>query len=150
MKMKRDEFKALIKECLVEIFSENSTNYVNERKIAAPSKQRVNQMEFRNKPFDPRLDSKPARIQTNVSSQVIKNAAGGDLVMESLLADTAKTTLQEQLANGDGMSPYASEGAGLKKVSQQEQFNGTPEQVFGEDTSSRWASLAFANELPKR
>jgi hypothetical protein len=144
MKMKRDEFKALIKECLVEIFSENSTKYVTEQKQIRPSQQqRVNSMEFRKKPYDPKLDSR-------VSSNIIKHAAGGDLVMESLLADTARTTLQEQLANGDGMSPYPAEGLGGKKISQQEQFNGTPEQVFGEDTSSKWAALAFANELPKR
>lgn len=142
MKMKRDEFKALIKECLVEIFSENSTKYMTEQRQVR-SNQQQRQPLTQNKKFDPRLDTK---INTNV----IKHASGGDSMMESLLADTARTTLQEQLANGDGMSPYPSEGSSGKKISQQEQFNGTPEQVFGEDASSKWAALAFANELPKR
>lgn len=142
--MKRDEFKALIKECLVEIFSENSTKYVTEQRQTRPSQQQRRSITHsKNKQFDPRLDTK-------INSSAIKHAAGGDPMMESLLADTAKTTLQEQLANGDGMSPYPAEGSSGKKISQQEQFNGTPEQVFGEDTSSKWAALAFANELPKR
>jgi len=72
--------------------------------------------------------------------ETIKREAAGNPIMAAILADTAATTLQEQLANERGGSIA---GDAIPQISQKEQIHGTPEEVFGEETASRWADLAF-------
>lgn len=122
----------------MELLSEGLGNsIVQQKEHAVPVvSNRQNQRKF-----NPSLDT-PIRKNQQASplNDVIKREAGGNSMMESILHDTANTTLVSQLANGDTGTPLA----GMKtSVVQQEQFTGSPEQVFGEDVSSRWASLAF-------
>lgn len=153
MKISREQLKALVKECLVELLSEGLGNasivtpLTSGRSIAGVTESRRPQRRQQN--FDPRLDTpvKNNHIENSALKEAIKRNAGGNPIMESIFADTAATTLQAQLSHGDS-GPAGSTGE--QKIVQQEQFNGSPEQVFGEDTTSRWANLAFMDSPPKK
>jgi hypothetical protein len=158
MKMSRDQLKALVKECLIELLSDGLGG---ELRVSQPqyqqhvSKQNVvpeSRTHRQKKDFDPALDT-PVRNKRQASDalrQAIKENANGNPVMESIFADTARTTLQAQLSFGDTGSAPGSEGSSASRITQQEQFSGSPEQVFGKDASSRWASLAFMDAPAKK
>lgn len=157
MKMKREDLKALIKECLVEVLTEglgpqpqltealDRSHDDGERAhmgVGRLNDQQRQTLHRRKPAFDPRLDapvykgSSPIASQTNqLMASVARTAAGGDNIMEAILADTAATTLQQQ----DGHS-----GArGSSGPAMTEQINGTPEEVFGADRAQLWTQLAF-------
>lgn len=168
MKMSREQLKALVKECLLELLSEGLGD------VTAPARRepipprvpiagRATEARARPSPsarrapeFDPRLDTPlgNGRQPTAALKAAIKQNAGGNPIMESIFADTARTTLPAQLAHGDVGAlpqPDGSVSSGAPQgPSQQEQFNGTPEQVFGEESASRWASLAFMDAPAKK
>lgn len=75
--------------------------------------------------------------------EAIKREAGGNKVMESIFADTAKTTLPAQL-RGEGSKIVAPAGTAEAIVE-----NHTPEDIFGDEVTSKWATLAFS-DAPKR
>ena len=141
MKTSRDQLKAIVKECLVEILSEGMGSVSQ----VAESLQRPRSAQPKQATMQPMQ-----RQQTNALKEAIKREAGGNRVMESILADTATRTLPSMLNAGD--TQYGSQagrsdvvgtpGAGVP------QFAGTPEQAFGEEVASKWADLAFA-ESPK-
>lgn len=161
MALTRSELKLLIKECLVEILSEGLGNVqASASRPPAPGRVpiagsiREGRMPgggSKKKPdFDPRLDTPiGSRTPTAALKDQIKLNAGGNPVMESILADTARNTLPNMVAGdrqlGNVSEAAAAGGPGLQQV---EQINGTPEQVFGEETAGRWADLAFA--APKK
>lgn len=142
MKLARAQLKALVKECLIEILKDGlGANVEQQTMTTLPRRQQP--IVPKRPAFDPVLD-RPVRVQTSALKEAIKHEAGGNPIMESIFADTAQTTLPAMLAGGDsgtGTSP---------KPSQQEQFVGTPEQVFGEETTSRWANLAFSTSPIKK
>lgn len=151
MKMSRDQLKALVKECLVELLSEGlgTSSLQQERRQVPRSSGRsiagMTESRSRRSQFDPRLDTpvSSGRIPSDALKDAIKRESGGNPIMESIFADTAKTTLVQQLAAGDSSGGAQGSTGGL---SQKEQFKGDPEQVFGEDVASRWANLAFMDK----
>lgn len=157
MKMTRESLKALVKECLLEILNEglggSAVAPIPRSSIAGMSEARQRSVR-RSQDFDPKLDTPvgPGRAPTAALKDAIKREAGGNPIMESIFADTARTTLASQLAHGDVGSPPGG-GTSVSSapgVSQQEQFTGTPEQVFGEESTSRWANLAFMDAPAKK
>jgi hypothetical protein len=148
MKMSREQLKALVKECLLEILSEGLGGNVPISRQPQPSaRMQESRSGGRSKPaFDSRLDTPMGggRQATDALRQAIKQNAGGNPIMESIFADTAATTLPSMLSHGDVGTPppgmSVSPGSSQGPV-QQEQFNGAPEEVF--EGSSRWANLAF-------
>lgn len=158
MKVNREQLKALIKECLVELLVEGLGNVpvsagpvARRAPIAGVAEQRRRQPQRPG--FDPRLDTpvSPGRAPSNALKEAVKREAGGNPIMEAIFADTARTTLPSMLSHGDvGTPPAGSSGAGGHVISQQEQFHGAPEQVFGEDSVGRWADLAFMDTPGKK
>jgi hypothetical protein len=142
-KLNRSELKAIVKVCLLEILSEglgtvssapSTVPNVREHRTTAPR---------RTPAFDPKLDTPVSAARFNSQLQEsIKRNSGGNPILADMLADTAMTTLQEQVEPG----------AGGSHISQQEQFSGTPDEVFGDvaapraDGSSHWADLAFMSK----
>ena len=124
--------KQLVKSMLVEILQEGLGSSVDTEVVE--TRQHVQPR--------PRLPVANAHLDEIVRSTA-KIAAGKDTgsasVMQAILADTARTTLQEQMKAGD-----AGHDAG-PSMQQKELFDATPEQAFG-DASSRWAACAFANQ----
>jgi hypothetical protein len=151
MKTSRDELKAIVKQCLIEILSEgigSSSKFQTQHasKISGVVEQRVHNPRLA---FDPSLDTPIKRDVPNTLKETIKRSAAGNKMMESIFADTAVTTLPQMAAHGDTASVVSS-AAPAHAITQQEQFNGSPEQVFGTESASRWASLAFADATVKK
>jgi hypothetical protein len=139
MRTTKTELKQLIKECLVEILAEGLGPTL-QNEVKAP---RLSTNTFSNKPSTPSRAPEPRR-PTPALREAIRREAGGNKVMESIFADTAATTLASQLANGD-VSPTST-----SKQLVQQQISGTPEQIFGEEATSKWANLAFMDSPTKK
>lgn len=67
--------------------------------------------------------------------------------MESILADTAASTLPKFLQAGDGKSPMTAVGGG---IAEQLVAQASPEDLFGDEAASKWASLAFMDSPTKK
>jgi hypothetical protein len=166
MPLTRGELKALVKDLLVEILSEGLGNVqaaahrplppgrmpiqgsVREGK-ANNGKLRLNGNGRTRPEFDPNLDT-PIHKNPALKEQIRANA-GGNPIMQAILADTAATTLQKLSSDSKLGSAALEEGASSGSrpgIPQVEQINGRPEEVFGEETASRWADLAFADKKP--
>lgn len=155
-KLSRVQLKAIVKECLIEILQEGLGGLplqpiyptvkpqVTESRVAT---QQRPQQQKRVSPLDIPIGNKPQPNQALLNA--IKAESRGNKVMADIFADTAMTTLPKMLSGGD--TGNLSEGSRpAHSISQNEQFNGTPEQVFGEDITSKWANLAFADASPKK
>lgn len=146
--MSREQLKALVKECLVELLSEGLGTTIKktlpeQRTNFSGMHQVQRNLGQTKKQFDPKLDTK---INSNANIvEAVKKSANGNSVMELIFADTAATTLQQQTAHGDMSSPI-SEGARPAPV---EKINGTPESIFGQEVATKWADLAFTTKMSK-
>jgi hypothetical protein len=136
MKISKFELKSIVKECLVELLSEglgggaaHLPSRVSEgnNKLTSQAKQQ-------------------SKMPTSALSNAIKAEAGGNKVMESILADTATSTLPRMLENDRKGAPIAHPGG----VAEQVVAAVDPSQLFGEDTTSRWANLAFMDSPTKK
>ena len=138
-KMSRNGLKKLVKECLLEILSEG----IGSTPSAAPSNTRRAQKK-RPAQKQQRLPRDTVRFDSAVQETV--ESITGDSMMQQILAETARTTLQEQ-------NKY--EGNGVQSA------NPTPEMLSGNGTagidlsgvfegaSENWSSLAFAEKKNK-
>ena len=136
--MTRSELKSLIKECLIEIITEGSG-------VPKVQESRVRQPQAKSQPQQkrhPALDSivmgqrqeAPRRAPAPPIPKQNFSAITSDPVMASIFADTASTTLVEQVGAESGrVNPRAETGVdpGL--------FEG----------SANWATLAFADSPRK-
>ena len=131
MKIQKSQLKAIIKECLVEILAEGiGQDSINEARSMPKARPRPSSVSTRSN----------ERVPTPALMSAVKETARGNSVMESILADTARTTLQEQMA---GEGPGGSPGAG------QHQVNEDLSEAFGIDSAGedgRWADLAFSSK----
>jgi hypothetical protein len=163
MALTRSELKLLIKDILVEILSEGLGNVQAAASRPLPPGRapiqgsmregRQNGNGRRKPDFDARLDTplSGGRKPTEMLREQIKANSGGNPIMAAILADTAVTTLPKLVGDRKlgASSLEESGGSGSSRpLPQVEQINGTPEEVFGEETASRWADLAFA--APKK
>lgn len=146
MKLQREQLKSLIKECLVEILSEGLGNSLSVPVRSLPQVTGISETRARRpqqRRDDPILD-RPVSAGRSISpslKEAVRQESKGDPMLASILAHTAATTLPNMLS--------AERGGMGAPGGQEEQFNGTPEQVFGEETTSRWSSLAFM-DAPKK
>lgn len=153
MKMTRQALKALVKEALVEILQEGLGNHLA---VSAPQsrqnlgeQRRIQPRPTAHSRFNPALDTpvNGSRRPTSALGEAVTREAAGNPIMESIFADTARTTLPTMIANGDSGGQGGSSSPG---PTQQEQFHGAPEEVFGEEVASRWANLAFTDPQAKK
>lgn len=133
--MKKSELKNLIKECIVEVLSEGLAS------------QQIFESR-RNKPSSSKDVGVQQRQRLNpVLEQTVKSVARGSSSLADILADTANTTLQNQLSAEKGMSSgYNSDGIVVIPHADMETqivANSEPTDLFTE-SAKNWASLAFA------
>lgn len=149
-KLLRSELKEIVKECLVEILSEGIGNKSHaKRKNINSSKQRRLSSDIPSKNPEKRksyLDSigygDIPLVKENQNKAVNTNITK-DPILNAILADTAKTTLKEQLTaerRPSAVSPSNMDAA-AKIVNEN-----NPEALFGAETSSKWAQLAFFDQ----
>lgn len=136
-KLLRSELKEIVKECLVEILSEglmsnHSKNNYNSKKVNElhnNKKSYLDNISYDNK----KREQKERKINTNLTN---------DPLMNEILADTAMSTLHEQISadRSKGMSVVAQQGDDAAKIVDRS----NPEDLFGEKAAGKWASLAFS------
>lgn len=160
-KFTKSHLKSLVKECLIEILYESgspdshrssSARMSEGSRPSRPPQRRNNERPVRSHPA---LDtvSWTSRSQEKVEnpnfSSKIKNITRemtSDPVMSDIFADTARTTLQEQVnaerAGPNGTSlPTAAAGDNAARIVDAS----TPDQLFGE-SAGKWAALAFGGD----
>ena len=152
--MTKQQLKAIVKECLLEILQEGLGNSVANQKIVGanhPSSKKTNSLSMTQKKRTSPLDMPATPYGQKKSSlfAAIKAESRGNPIMASILADTARTTLPKMMSGGDSSIISESSRPG-HSISQQEQFNGTPEQIFGEEVASKWSDLAFTDFSSKK
>ena len=132
-KLSKGQLKNIVKECLLEILEEG---------IGGTSgTERVSMTESR-----PRRKTKPSKKNEKVKDNRLANENFEDAiqksvqtitenpVMQDILRDTARSTLQEQLSADSGKSGVSSIGGNMDEVGESiEQFT----------ANDRWAALAF-------
>lgn len=144
--MNRSELKSIVKECLVEILMEGVGTKsppkarVNETNLRAASKQDERAKPNRNRPgLDLIHHGAPARSQAAPSpardpmASFAKELAGGNDVMASIFADTARTTLAEQGLNESSRPSNPVVDTGID-----------PMEMFS--SSKNWEFLAFSGK----
>lgn len=151
--MTRAQLKGIVKECLLEILKEGLGNVVaapvteTRRPAAAPQRQQSKPAPRRHSPLDERVTPRPAGRLSDPLTAAIKEESRGNRLMADIFTDTAQRTLPKMLSGGDTGNAM---GEGASQVGSTEQFNGSPEQVFGEETAAKWASLAFMDPPAKK
>ena len=132
-KLLRSELKSIVKECLIEILSEgllSESTTVQEARVNSPKKKK-NSLSYLE---DIKKKRKKPKINTALSD---------DPIMNEIFADTAQSTLQEQVNadNKNNISSLAVATQGDQAARIVDQKN--PEDIFG-DSADKWASLAFS------
>jgi hypothetical protein len=142
-KLSRETLKEIVKECLVEILAEGisggNTKSLTESINAAETNYSVAKSKNINRMLPPRQDKEAInkRFEENISNSIAKTTK--DPIMAELLADTARTTLQEQNV-ADQPNKFIAKGHDTASTIV-EQHN--PEDLFGGEAANNWAKLAF-------
>jgi hypothetical protein len=143
MKLSRDHLKEIVKECLVEILSEGMGSArlkesFSKKRIVQPSNSALDQPAF------PRKSAHDDVLNKKRLSEVIKAEAKGDPILASILADTASTTLPNMLMSEGNKQMPVPVGSVEHVVASH-----APEDLFGDEAASKWATLAFMDS-PKK
>ena len=135
-KLTKNQLKSIVKECLVEILSEGLASS-NDIMVEASSKKptRTNRVTPAKAKRNPALDE----VKFNDAAQARAASITNDPIMQSILADTAKSTLQEQVRadRGQGavsMQETAAPGKNIEDIP-----------IFAEGAQN-WAALAFTDK----
>ena len=139
-KISRSLLKGIVKECLVEILSEGiSADLDSQTLVENKARKNKKTAENRMRQEEARLQEHRKKFETRVSDTV--SNVTDDPIMREILADTAKSTLQEQIANEgpnsghennmQGLSSPGSSAAGINL-----------ESIFG-SPSQKWSDIAF-------
>ena len=122
MKVSRNQLKGIVKECLMEILAEGLLH----GETGAPQKK-VKKRQTIKESATPKNNEFEMAVQQTVSGLT------NDSIMSSILADTAKTTFQDQL-----QAEKSPRSAGVAMNESTADLG----DAFG-DSANRWASLAF-------
>lgn len=124
MKITKNELKEIVKECLVEIFSESFSQHTSDS-------------------FHHKASHVPKAIKESSTKLVRPQIKTGDPVLDDILRDTASTTLPSMMEaeTRKGSLPATA----LDRLVE----NSTPEQMFGGAAAEKWAALAFADPVKK-
>ena len=157
-KMTKNDLKDIVKECLIEILAEGLVSRPQKEMVTARKSKRLRESLSKTSTSTGEKFKKPSYLQgidkqgidksekPNLSREKIKkfkDVASNittDPIMSEMLADTAQTTLQEQFA-AESKQGYVPTGAGDRAQKIVESKN--PEDLFGQEAASKWASLAF-------
>ena len=129
MKMTRSKLKGIVKECLVEILSEGIGGTESLRESVDNTKKK---RDLYMKNEKDRLENHRKSLNRKID-QTVKNITP-DPVMRDILADTARTTLQEQMSHdgGPNNSQVSDPGINLDGI-----FSGA---------ANNWSQLAFTDQ----
>lgn len=151
MKIKREEFKELLKECIVELISEGKLSGLNSTDNMRHQSFRKNKEEEND---DDNSDHKTAnKAALNRLDDAVRLTtyliAGGNSekakLFEGIIADTSRTTLQKQLA-----AEHSAPGQILGGNALPEEIALDKAQIDLFDGKDRWADVAFGNKRQQK
>lgn len=144
MGVTRQQLKSIVKECIIEILAEGMGPTVSESINEVKSKVKQITSPFtHNSAMMLKQNASKAKLQSSALREAIRIESGGNDMMAAILADTAEKTLPSMLENDKIKSPRAT-GKIENIVAAYE-----PEELFGEDVTSKWADLAFIGAQKK-
>lgn len=130
MKMTRSKLKGIVKECLVEILSEGIGASEGATTLREASENGRRQRDLALREEQTRLENHRKNLDKKIT-QTVSNLTTNS-VMQDILADTARTTLQEQMRHDGGQQGGLSHGdPGISL-----------DNIFSE-SANNWAQLAF-------
>jgi len=156
-KLTKTVIKDIVKECLIEILAEglasNNTELNSNRssKKSRSLKEAMNQNALQHSRKKAKLpsyledvDRKTSGDATNLLkieklNEIASNLTN-DPILAEMLVDTAQTTLQEQ-TSAESNKHFVPTGNGDQ--AQKAAASKEPEELFGAEAASKWASLAF-------
>lgn len=165
MKITKSELKMIVKECLVEILSEGLGDTIQHPATTRPSfpsprpAARIPMGATPSVPVTPSMQARPPARNESANLQLtprrpppnfketIKREAGGNKIMESILADTAASTLPKMMQNEGRPQIPSTAGGG---VAEHIVATANPEDLFGDEVASKWADLAFMDSPLKK
>ena len=148
-RLRREDLKKLLKECLLEILTEEKLLIPLKENIATNNKILLNDNPYTSQ--QSKINTLPTNNKNSAlieSVQSVANAFGSKSGMfADLLADTAMTTLQAQ-RNGGGPGDRLGDGMILESFVEEEQKNDTNAlQTLAPDGDvKKWAKFAFAKK----
>ena len=146
MKLTKNDLKAIVKECLLEILNEGLGNDLHvQTQVPNVAETRTRQPTFNKQPVTRLLQQRTAPIQNNALKRAVIDEAKGNAMMASILADTANTTLPNMLRNDRGDNSFTPVGKAEMIVD-----SSTPQELFGDELVASWANLAFADGPTKQ
>lgn len=151
MKISKSELKSIVKECLIEVLNEGLGGVGVVQRQALPMQRQIVPSNLSDNIKRKTVQETKAKLPFSSVPQIneaIKREAGGNKVMEDILADTAASTLPKFLQAGEGKSPVQSTAGG--GLVEQVVAQANPEDLFGDDVASKWADLAFMNSPTKK
>ena len=136
-KLLKSELKEIVKECLLEILAEGLMN--QNKQVNQPRQRKKKITERKKRSY---LDNIAYNKNLKKKKQKLKTALTDNPIMNEILADTANSTLQEQVSaeRNQHNALVSTQGDQAAKVVSQSD----PESLFGEEAASKWASLAFS------
>lgn len=145
MKLKRDEFKAMLKECILELVQEGrifqGSAQAPSRPAQPSSNSKLNEVtelgDSDGMTPNTRLNE-AVRVTTHLISKGDPKKAA---LYQNIIADTARTTLQKQLANQMSGGGVLMESAVLPEEREVDQA-----QLGMFAANQRWATLAFGGK----
>lgn len=157
MKLNRTQFKKILKECIRELITEGAfDNVIKENVQVPPARMASNDLvggysnqstsQPSSHPFAPVGQLSPAQRLRELAKLTAVHSAQGDskqaAIMENIFADTAMTTLQQQLGTEMGGSGevYLGEQAN-PAIEQHDQMELNA--LSGGRPKNHWAALAF-------
>jgi hypothetical protein len=153
MKLKRDEFKTLLKECILELVQEgklfqqqvnnnNHTQSMNSGIASLPESSGGNNSnggsEYSSSVTPNTRLNEAVKITANILSKGDKRAAS---MFEALAADTAMNTLQKQLSHEMGMGGM---DLGMPATPEEKYIDQTQMDLF--EANQKWAQIAFGRK----
>lgn len=146
-KLLRSELKSIVKECLVEILSEGIGSSNNNVATFKESKQYSKNHSTQKLPKKTKsyLDNINFKTSENKPQTVVrKTNLTDDPVLNELLADTAQTTMKEQIAADS--KRRMTEVSRPADAAAMHVSNHEPEDLFGGEAAGKWAKLAFFDQ----
>ena len=147
-KLTKNDLKGIVKECLLEILAEGLGAPAKAKKSLSPKqklRRALNEKKNRRLGSDTEFNEESENLTANPGfdskiMQTVKSATN-DPILAEILADTAQTTLQEQLSadSKKGLQSVGQHGDQAAKIAE----SASPDELFGEEVAGKWASLAF-------
>ena len=140
-KLSRETLKEIVKECLVEILAEGISGG-DTRSLTESFDTVSSQNSAKSRNISRMLPPKKEKpVNENFEKNLDKtiSATTKDPVLAELLADTARTTLQEQNSSDQPNKFVAKSHDQASMIAEQN----NPEDLFGGEAANNWAKLAF-------